>query len=181
MSMTLEKIYLCSLERVCSSASLQVLHPERHQGPKELTPICLQHTYTPHLALTWPSLSSFSSQDSSLPQRSISWPPCLKYPTPNSFPSYHSPHWLLYIIKICSHWACRFVSLLTCLWLWHQNVISKEGGIMSAFHDFMQASCIVHGTWSGLIHILEEGKKRMIKKIEGRKEERKVGRKEEEE
>ena len=48
---------------------------------------------------------------------------------------------------------------------------------MFAFHDFIPASCIVHGTWSGLINISEWSKKRKMKK--GRKGERKEGKKEE--
>lgn len=48
---------------------------------------------------------------------------------------------------------------------------------MFAFHDFILASCIVHGTWSGLINISEWSKKRKMKK--GRKGERKEGKKEE--
>lgn len=44
---------------------------------------------------------------------------------------------------------------------------------MFAFHDFIPASCIVHGTWSGLINIPEWSKKRKMKK--GRKGERKEG------
>lgn len=40
----------------------------------------------------------------------------------------------------------------------------------------MSASCTVHGTWSGLIYILEGSKQRkMEKRIEGGKEERKEG------
>lgn len=42
---------------------------------------------------------------------------------------------------------------------------------MFAFHDFIPASCIVHGTWSGLINIPEWSKKRKMKK--GRKGKRK--------
>lgn len=127
MSTTLEKMYFCSLEGVhlsfnSGTSSWKTSGPERTYT---YLPITYLHTSPAFHLTVFPLLLALRFATSSevyldLPAilriyflRSISWLSCLKYAILNSFPSYHSPHWFFYIIKIYSHWVCRFVSFLT--------------------------------------------------------------------